>query len=211
MVGRVTYLLVAMLAVGCGGSDDAAPPTGPAPRVSEIVEATSEITALQFQFDVESGGVVVLSSSGVLDVVAMVGYRTDEVGLDGNGLEPAARVWLEAGQLSESQDDGPITPINGGLSNFLGVNDRGSSESLGGVLEAWLGSSTTTFAGDDSIDGVPVRHLLVDRQDEEPIELWVGSDARLIKVVEIGTQLQPTTTTHRFEYPDDVVVPPLQE
>ena len=62
-----------------------------------------------------------LSSSGVLDAVGMIGYRTDEVGLEGTGLQPAAQVWLEAGELLESQNDEPITSINGGLSNFLGV------------------------------------------------------------------------------------------
>jgi hypothetical protein len=208
MVGRVACLLVATLIVGCGGSDDATPPLGTAPQMSKIVEATSDVTALQFEVEFDSGGAVVLSSTGVLDVVAMVGYQTDEAGLEGNGLEPVARVWLEGGELFESQDDGPTKPINGGLSNFLGVNDPGASQSVDGVLMAWLDSSTTTLVGDDTIDGVAVRHLLVERQDEEPIELWIDADDRLVKVVEIGTQLRTITTTHRFTYPDDVTIPP---
>ena len=201
-------MVVAMLVAGCGGSDDAAQPTGPAPLVTEIVEASSAANAVQFDFDIESGGTVVLSSSGVLDAVGMIGYRTDEVGLEGTGLEPAAQVWLEAGELLESQNDEPITSINGGLSNFLGVNDPGASESLGGVLTAWLGASTTTFVTNDSIDGVPVRQLLVTRQDDEPIEIWVDFNDRLVKVVDVGTQLQPVTTTHEFKYPDEVSIPP---
>jgi hypothetical protein len=176
--------------------------------VTEIVEASSAAKALQFDFDIESGGTVVLSSSGVLDAVGTIGYRTDEVGFEGTGLEPAAQVWLEAGELLESQNDEPITSINGGLSNFLGVNDPGASESLGGVLTAWLGASTTTFVTNDSIDGVPVRQLLVTRQDDEPIEIWVDSNDRLVKVIDVGTQLQPITTTHEFKYPDKVSIPP---
>ena len=201
-------MVVAMLVAGCGGSDDAAQPAGPAPLVTEIVEASAAANAVQFDFDIESGGTVVLSSSGVLDAVGMIGYRTDEVGLEGTGLEPAAQVWLEAGELLESQNDEPITSINGGLSNFLGVNDPGASESLGGVLTAWLGASTTTFVTNDSIDGVPVRQLLVTRQDDESIEVWVDSNERLVKVVDVGTQLQPITTTHEFKYPDEVSIPP---
>ena len=201
-------MLVALLVAGCGGSDDETQPTGPAPLVIEIIEASSAVKAVQFDFDVESGGVVVLSSSGVLDAVGMIGYRTDEAGFEGTGLEPAAQVWLEAGELLESQNDEPITSINGGLSNFLGVNDPGASESLGGVLTAWLGASTTTFVTNDSIDGVPVRQLLVTRQDDESIEVWVDSNERLVKVVDVGTQLQPITTTHEFKYPDEVSIPP---
>ena len=201
-------MVVAMLVAGCGGFDDAAQPAGPAPLVTEIVEASAAANAVQFDFDIESGGTVVLSSSGVLDAVGMIGYRTDEVGLEGTGLEPAAQVWLEAGELLETQNDEPITSINGGLSNFLGVNDPGASESLGGLLTAWLGASTTTFVANDSIDGVPVRQLLVTRQDDEPIEIWVDFNDRLVKVVDVGTQLQPVTTTHEFKYPGEVSIPP---
>jgi hypothetical protein len=36
--------------------------------------------------------------------------------------------------------------------------------------------------------------------------VWVGAVDRIVRVVDLRTQIQPLATTHDFEYPDTVAI-----
>jgi hypothetical protein len=60
----------------------------------------------------------------------------------------------------------------------------------------------------EMLDGVATTHFLLERAAPTPLEVWVGAVDRIVRVVDLRTQIQPLATTHDFEYPDTVAIAP---
>jgi len=200
--------LAAITLTGCGNSAEPVSSSATAAlELHEIVSTTSGVSGMAFSVDITSGTTAIFSTTGVLAVPELHGYRSDSAGLDGAGLEPLADVWLESGQHYESIDETTVKPTHGGLASFLSINDPRDPASLLEVLDHWLGSADPQHPTQETIDGIVTTHFTLDRTDRTPLEIWVDSGQRLVRVVEVGDQLRPLTSTYFFEYPASVAVP----
>jgi len=214
ITGAAFAVLLALGSVGCRSSpDNPAIDTAAVAATAEIVDATAGASGIEFDVTIESSNAVVLSATGVLDVATLAGYRTDSADLEGRDPQPIALVWLEGGELYEADVDtgAPATPIDGGLADFLGLNDLAAPYTLVALLGDWLGSGDQQVVGRETIDGVPVAHLAIDPSPERSLDVWIDSASRLVRVdEEVGAAQSPTTViSHRFTYPEQPVsIPP---